>query len=116
MIVLFASDLMMSSSVSGFASSVGVDCQTAGDCESVAELVQRDGQFLLLIDLGYPAFVAEDLAATVPTDVLENAIAYGPHVHVEKLQAARNAGIGTVISRGQFSSQMGQLISSFASR
>lgn len=33
-------------------------------------------------------------------------IAYGPHVDVDKLHAARTAGIEMVLSNGQFSSQM----------
>ncbi|MCP4943303.1 MAG: hypothetical protein GY924_15195 [Planctomycetaceae bacterium] len=33
-------------------------------------------------------------------------IAYGPHVDVNKLHAAKTAGIETVLSNGQFSNQM----------
>ena len=39
-------------------------------------------------------------------------IAYGPHVHVAKLEAARQAGIPTVMTNGQFDSQMGSLFAS----
>lgn len=36
-------------------------------------------------------------------------IAYGPHVHVAKLKAAREAGIPRVLTNGQFDSMIGSL-------
>ncbi len=36
-------------------------------------------------------------------------IAFGPHVQVGKLKAARAAGIETVLTRGQFDAQLGTL-------
>jgi hypothetical protein len=33
-------------------------------------------------------------------------IAFGPHVHEERLQAARKAGCDEVVSRGQFFAQV----------
>lgn len=36
-------------------------------------------------------------------------IAYGPHVHVEKLKAAREAGITPVLTNGQFDSMLGSM-------
>ena len=113
-VVLFASDLMLSSTVSGFAASAGVKFQSADDISSLQAAVAGADETLLLMDIGLPGFSAGDVAMAVPGEVLERAIAYGPHVHTEKLQAAENAGIGTVISRGRFSSQIGQLISAFA--
>ncbi len=37
-------------------------------------------------------------------------IAFGPHVHVEKLERASAAGFDRVITRGQFDHQMPQII------
>jgi hypothetical protein len=39
-------------------------------------------------------------------------IAYGPHVQAEKLESARAAGITTVMTNGQFSSQLPGLFAS----
>lgn len=36
-------------------------------------------------------------------------IAYGPHVHVDRLSAARNAGFHSVMTNGQFDGQMHEL-------
>lgn len=38
-------------------------------------------------------------------------IAYGPHVQTERLQAAKDAGIPTVLTRGQFNAQLPNLFS-----
>ena len=114
-VVMLASDLMLSSTVSGFAAAAGLGFQTASDVGSLKQALAASDDILCLIDIGLPGFNAADLAAAVPADVLKRAIAYGPHVHTEKLKSAEHAGIGTVISRGQFSSQIGQLISAFAS-
>jgi hypothetical protein len=41
-------------------------------------------------------------------------IAFGPHVHAEKLQAAEAAGCNLVLTRGQFDSEMETILRQFA--
>ncbi|HZZ71475.1 MAG TPA: histidine kinase [Pirellulales bacterium] len=41
-------------------------------------------------------------------------IAFGPHVHEAKLQAAREAGCDAVFTRGQFFAQTGAILRQFA--
>lgn len=113
-VVLLASDLMLSSTVSGFASSAGLTFRSVGAVSEITEVIKESRSVLLLIDVGLPGLDFQQIAESVPQDVLASAVAYGPHVHTEKLEAAGNAGVGTVMSRGQFSAQAGRLIADFA--
>ena len=110
-IVLLATDLMLCSTVSGFAATAGATFKAASTATEAADHVADNENALLLVDLGCAGLDVGSLAAAIPEQVLRNAVAYGPHVHVEKLQAATDAGFGQVMSRGQFSAQIGLLIS-----
>ena len=114
-VVLLASDLMMTSSVGGAASGSGLTFQSCSNAPAAAEACAGES-VLLLIDLGTPGLDVDELAGALPEEVRSRAVAYGPHVHTTKLQAARDAGIGSVLSRGQFSTQFGQIVAAFADR
>ena len=113
-VVLLASDLMISSTVSGFAADAGVKFRGVSSLAALAEFGAAAEQTLLLIDVGLADLNLAAISEIVSASTLANAIAYGPHVHEEKLQAARDAGIGHVISRGAFSAGIGRKIHSFA--
>ncbi|MEO2014369.1 MAG: hypothetical protein ABGZ53_08330 [Fuerstiella sp.] len=110
-VILLANDLMLSSTVSGFSAQAGRQFRSAGSISDVVAAIGEDPTALLLVDLGMPGLEVAGLAESIPTDVLQRAVAYGPHVHTEKLEAATKAGFGKVLSRGQFSAQVGMLIS-----
>ena len=109
-VVLLASDLMLSSTVSGFAASNGVTFRGAASAADVVRCVEENPDSLLLLDLGTPGLDVQALADVVPENILKHAVAYGPHVHTAKLDAAAAAGVGRVMSRGQFSAQVGRII------
>lgn len=113
-VVLLASDLMLSSTVSGWASAVDLEFRSAASVEETLTLVAESGPCLLLVDLGAPDLEIRKLAQNLPTDVLQHAVAYGPHVHAQKLTTAREVGFGNVMSRGQFSARIGSLLKSVA--
>ncbi|MDG1894046.1 MAG: hypothetical protein P8J37_03975 [Fuerstiella sp.] len=110
-VVLLANDLMLSSTVSGYAAQAGRSFCSAGSVLDVVAAISEDPTALLLVDLGLPSLELTSLADSIPADVLHRAVAYGPHVHTAKLDAARSVGFGKVMSRGQFSAQVGTLIS-----
>lgn len=103
-IVLLSRDLMLSSRLEGAARqqeySVHVAAEVAGAITAVAEENCR----LLFIDLQLPRL---DIASLVE-EVRQNAsddlriVACGPHVHEQRLRAAREAGCDLVVTRGQF--------------
>ena len=110
-VILLANDLMLGSTVSGRAVSAGKRFCSAGSVADVVAAIGEDPAAMLLVDLGMPGLDVASLAESIPNDVLQRAVAYGPHVHTAKLDAAENAGFGKVMSRGQFSAQLSMLIS-----
>lgn len=111
-VVLLASDLMLGSNVSGAASFLELEYRCVGTAQdAVDQCADQDCQ--LLVDLGTPELDVQALAAGLPAECLAKAIAYGPHVHVAKLEEAGKAGFGRVMSRGQFSAQVGPLLQAF---
>ncbi len=103
MILLLSSDLMFQSRISSTARAAGKACLTE---RSVAKLIERvtepNAVSMILIDLTLRTI---DLALEIP--LIQNAfpegkiLAFGPHVDVERLQAAEEAGADLVLTRGQ---------------
>ena len=110
-VVLFSSDLMLISTVGGTASAAGHQfC-----CVSTAnDLVHRlaEDNVLLCLDLSAAGADPAVLAQQISAETLQSAIAFGPHVHTARLDAARQAGFGRVVSRGQFVSGVSGLLRS----
>ncbi len=115
-VVLLASDLMLSSTVSGFAASAGAAFRSVSSIPEAVEVASEQAGVLLFVDLGTPGLDVGLLASSVPESVLATAVAYGPHVHTAKLQAAIAAGFGQVLSRGQFSASVGRIIANATSQ
>ena len=107
-VVVLTSDLTMASFVRGAAEQVGAACVTALDADT---LLRR------LAEIFTPAVVVVNLEtrgldiAALKTRLAElspaprSVIAFGPHVHEDRLQAARDAGCTEVFSRGKFHAQ-----------
>ena len=57
---------------------------------------------IVCLDLSQPFSDPHEFARLASPELLARTIAFGPHVHTAKLDAARAAGIGRVMSRGQF--------------
>lgn len=114
-VVLLCTDLMLTSAVGGAASAAGVPFRSAPDVLQAVDSAKTFDGVLLLIDLAARGFVLSDLQHHFSEQLLTQAVAYGPHVHEQLLQDARDAGIGTVLSRGQFNTRYPQLIRQFVS-
>ena len=112
-VLLIADDLMLGSSVSGHAAALSLQFANVS-IDDAPSACERASRVLLLVDLETAGLDVATLAKSLPQHALKTAVAYGPHVHVNRLNAATEAGFGTVVSRGQFSAQVGQMISQFA--
>lgn len=114
-VLLLATDLMLSSTVDGQTAAEDLIYRNVGTAADAWDYVhQANGRVLLLVDLGTPGLDVTALAEAMPAAIIEQAVAYGPHVHEAKLQNAVEAGFGRVMSRGQFSAQVSRLIAAFA--
>jgi hypothetical protein len=67
---------------------------------------------LVLVDLGAPSLNIEALVEHVRAvpGAAPRIVAFGSHVHVERLAAAREAGCDTVMSRGQFFARLDEVL------
>ncbi len=108
-VVFLSGDLMFASRVRGAAERVGLRFQLSGKLPESSDQAIR----FVILDLSTMSTMTPNLpsqcTATCPNAQL---IAYGPHVQVAKLDAARQAGIETVLTRGQFDRSLPNLFSS----
>jgi len=114
--LLLSADLMIASQAAGPARQAGADLSIVS---SVTALVERAAQVqprVVIIDLALGgldiAEVVSQLRCAVPTPLA--IVAFGQHVHEERLAAAAAAGCDHVLSRGQFHAQAGRLLASLA--
>lgn len=103
-VILLCSDLMMTSQVGAAAAAAGADFLSTSNPDDAIRELTANPSARLLIDFGLPGLDLANFAAQLPPAARAAAVAYGPHVHTTKMTAARDAGIGTVISRGRFAS------------
>lgn len=106
-------DLMLSSTVSGISAQSGCRYVKVASIAEAADAASNC-RILLFIDLSTPELELSAVRESFDARDLHDAYAYGPHVHVARLQSAKEAGIGNVVSRGQFSSSVHSIVSRFA--
>jgi CheY-like chemotaxis protein len=119
MLILFlTSDLVFPSRILGVLQSLRGRMETAATADALltkAAGIAR-GPMIVLIDL---ASSAANVIEVVPKlKALASApaaiIAFGPHVHQEKLEAAKAAGCDLVLTRGQFDAQYAVILKQLA--
>ncbi len=117
MIVFLTSDLMMSSNANSHARQKKIDLKTVDSIQAAILLIEEHRPHLLLIDLQTPGLDVESLGRSVrelADSVCPLTIAYAQHVNLDLLQQAKTAGFDQVLTRGQFNSQMGQIVAEAA--
>lgn len=114
-VVLLAADLTVVSRLQGAASRVDAKLHVASSVSKAEEVCGGLQPALLIIDL---ALANVDLAFVQRLKSREVAsprvIAFGPHVHEERLAAADVAGCDVVLSRGAFWSRVDALLADAA--
>jgi CheY-like chemotaxis protein len=113
MIVFLTSDLMMSSNASSHARQKKIELKTVDSTIAAIGLIELQRPHLFLIDLQTPGLEVEALGESVrelADSVCPLTIAYAQHVNVDLIQRAKTAGFDQVLTRGQFNSQIGQIV------
>lgn len=109
--LILSTDLMLGSQLSGAAARTGVSVQSCGSADKLLETLMPDEATLVILDLGLPTLdVAGLVAAIRQRSPAAKVIAFGPHVHKQRLEAATAAGCDRVMSRGQFHATMDDLL------
>ena len=114
-IVLLTLDLVAQSRVEAAALRCGAALRAMSDAESLLARCAESSARLAIIDL---AAASVDLAAVVlqlkaRQDAPPTIIAFGPHVHEDRLAAAEAAGCDEVLSRGKFFAQLDSIVARF---
>jgi DNA-binding response OmpR family regulator len=110
-------DLVLQSQLAGAAARAGTQLAVAGTVEALlAQLAaDADGLRLIILDLSLdPLDVAQlvpRIRALAPSATV---LAFGPHVHHERLDAARQSGCDLVLSRGKLHAEMDALVAQYA--
>lgn len=115
-ILLVSSDLMSSSRIVGLARSVGAEVETLAHLDAAP----HSGPFaIVLVDLqaltGDAAAIvgrARTMLESLPAQagIPAKIVAFGPHVHRQRLDAATAAGADAAISRGELLGSFADLV------
>jgi hypothetical protein len=109
MVILLSSDLLFASRLHSAAAQAGVESQTALSTAQAVAALESGRVRRLCVDLEMPGLNLVDLVTTAHSCGAD-VIAYGPHVHEPRLEAARAAGCDRVLSRGQFDRDLPELL------
>jgi hypothetical protein len=105
-VAMLTGDLMFASKVKSAAQSSDWTFVMGGNLPSE----NTDSIQIVILDLstrsGLTTKIMEQCQSACPD---ARVIAYGPHVHVDKLKAAREAGIPHVLTNGQFDAGLSNL-------
>lgn len=106
------SDLMTQSQASAAAQRAGVTLRTVYSTADFLTEAQQGGHKLLIVDLSHPGLNIGELVEELKKSLGEQGavLAFGPHVHRDRLEAAQAAGCQWVLSRGQFHAQTEQIL------
>jgi DNA-binding NarL/FixJ family response regulator len=107
-VVLLSSDLTVLSRVEGAAVRFGKSVRSASSESEALALCKGDDTGTLIVDLSTSSLDVASLLNQLKASEGSGArvVAFGPHVHEQRLAAAREAGCDVVVSRGQFFSQL----------
>ena len=115
-ILLLSTDLLFSSRVAGAAERLGSKLQTMATPEALLDaLAAADPRSLVLLDLNtfgwsISEWVTRSAEAQQPPRAI---VAYGPHVHTQRLDEATAAGCDEVLTRGHFNAQMDAVLAEY---
>ena len=112
-VVFLSDDLMFAPRVSGAVLAAGWTLREVGTPTAAIASTETDTPRLLIVDLETTALDIQGLLSNLPDAARPSVLAFGPHVHHQRLDAAREAGCTMVVSRGGFSSDLPALLSEF---
>ena len=114
-ILVVAQNLIFLPRVENSAAPLGIRVRLAATSEKFAELYGQVEVPLVLVDLEGSRDTWTSVVGTlIGSDSRPRIVAYGPHSDVETLELARNAGCDEVLTKGQFSSSLHELVGAAA--
>lgn len=114
MVLCVVDDLLFASKIGAAARAVGATVAFEKDASRVVERVKSDRPSLVIFDLDTPRLRALETIVTLKTDAATAGtptLGYVSHVQTARIAAARAAGIGEVLARSAFATQLGEILS-----
>lgn len=110
-ILALVSDLMMQSQLAAASRAAGVPLAVAHSTSDLAAKAADDPPSLVIVDLSSGGVDCQAIVDSVAEHAPHaTTVAFGPHVHKPKLDAALAAGFTRVISRGQFHAELDAIV------
>ena len=100
--LLISRDLFFASKVTGTAQALGWSVRSIGSLDGL-QIAEGDKLSLVILDLDCPGVTPAAVVSALPAGQQISTIAFGPHVHEDRLAAARAAGFQQVLPRSKFS-------------
>ncbi len=107
--VIVTKDLFFGGKVTGTAAKQGLGIAMAMSLDALKDHLARGTIRGVILDLAGDVAPSE-VMALLPTDTPLKTIAFGPHVHTDNLQAARDARFDQVLPRSRFSAELTALL------
>ena len=112
-VVFLSDDLMFVPRVTAQTEAGGWTIRHAGTASKAHSLIESDSPRLLIIDLETTGLEFATFITNLSDTASPPTLAFGPHVHHQRLESARNAGCDLVVSRGRLSAELPTLLSDF---
>jgi CheY-like chemotaxis protein len=116
--LLLSDDLIFTSRIVGTARELGLTMKAARSVGTLEALVRQEAPSCVLLDLAFPGLplldLMQQLRALCPQ--MPRVVAYGPHVDVVGLRAAREAGCDPVLPRSKFVEDLPHLLPNWLSK
>lgn len=113
-VAALTSDLLLGSQLRAAGQRVGTAVVIAASRESLSTSIETSPPRLIVLDLSHRGLDPQQLVAQLKSVAPEASIvAFGPHVHRERLAAATAAGCHLVKSRGAFIAEMDAILERF---
>lgn len=110
MLIFLSADLMFASRFHATAADANVETQGALSAQQALSAIERGGVTGVCVDLETPGLDVTAFVTAARQHGPIAIVAYGPHVHEQRLAAAQKAGCDRVLSRGQFDRQLPELV------
>lgn len=108
--LLLTRDLMFTSKVTGTAAALGLRVEVVGAIDSLQSRAEATRPRAVFIDLGCVDFDPREVIIRLASSPRPQVIAFGSHVDVDRLEAARLAGCNEVMPRSRFSENLPDLL------
>jgi DNA-binding NarL/FixJ family response regulator len=111
-VLLASTDLMFAPRVSDAARALGGTCRMVS-AGQLAEALNPETR-LVLLDLSLAGLDPQQVVASVRSSAPSaGVVAFGPHVHEARLEAARAAGCNEVVSRGELHGRLPAILARY---